>query len=89
MALNPAGIKNYVAAEGKFVIGLLMRKIKKGVYTLRLTYTTVLYNAKRDLKWLVGMGGEAQKEETLAAEVSSWQQQASIKWKRVVRYRYR
>ena len=70
------------------MIGLLMRK-KKGVYTLRLTYITVLYNAKGRLKVVGGMGGKAQKEEALAAKITSWQQQASITWKRVVRYRYR
>ena len=54
MAPNPVGIKNYVAVKEKFVIGLLMRK--KGVYTLRLTWTAVLYNVKERCKVVDGNG---------------------------------
>lgn len=54
MSLNPVGIKKYVATKGTLVIGLLMRK--KGVYALRLAWATVLYSAKKDSEWLVGMG---------------------------------
>lgn len=59
MALNPVGIKNCIPAKGKFVIGLLIRKVK-GVYTLRLARPVFSTMQRNDWRWLMGMEGEAQ-----------------------------